>query len=117
MNGSFFPSQCEPTLFLGAVEQIQINKVLIWNTGIRRKRFEVSDNIGLQANRDGLLQAFYIRVPLRFRKIIFFSHFIFSKYGFCSFVPAFRAEMILIEVPPSGNNGQRQAFEASHFDP
>ena len=95
----FFPGQCKSSLFLGAVEQIQIDEILVWNPRISRKCFKVIDHIGFESNGDRLLQTLHIWIPLCRGKIILFSHFWFSQYGCCSLVPALRAEITLIDEP------------------
>lgn len=86
-------------MFPGAIEQIKIDEILVWNPGISRKRFEVIDYIGFESNGDRLLQTLNIWIPLCRGKIIFFSHFWFSQYGCCSLVSARRAEITLIDEP------------------
>ena len=60
----FFPSQCKSSLFLSAVEQIQIDEILVWNPRISRKCFKVVDHIGFESNGDRLLQTLHIWIPL-----------------------------------------------------
>jgi hypothetical protein len=80
------------SLFLGAVEQIQIDEILVWNPRISRKCFKVVDHIGFESNGDRLLQTLHIWIPLCRGKIILFSHFFFSQYGCCWIDPCERIE-------------------------
>jgi hypothetical protein len=95
----FVPVQLELSTLSCTVEQIKVYQVLVWNTRLARERLEVADHIWFKTDRNCLLDSLGVWVASRVGKIIFFSHFFFSQYGFCSFVPARRAEMIRIEEP------------------
>lgn len=99
----FLGSRCPLELFLGldAVQQIQVDQILVWNTRFVRQVLKIRDNIRPQAQCDLLFQMLCIWVFDGFREVVFFFHRKYLSYCRCSLLLAFRAEIILITVSSS----------------
>ena len=68
------PFQRNLTLFPCAVQQIQIDEILIGNVCFERKLLEIPDHIRLQSDRHRFLESLDIGVRRCGREVIFFSH-------------------------------------------
>ena len=68
------PFQRNLPLFSCAVQQIQIDEILIGNVCFERKLLEIPDHSRLQSDRHRFLESLDIGVRRCGREVIFFSH-------------------------------------------
>jgi len=68
------PVELELLLFRGAIPQIQVDQILVWDAALLRQAFEVLDSVRVEPNRNlpfGLAQ---IRIGHGLGKIIALPH-------------------------------------------
>lgn len=67
----------------GAISEVEVNQILIGHAELRRKRLEIAHGRLIQANRDRLLEAGTVGIPLslHFREIVLGSHSVTSDTG------------------------------------
>jgi hypothetical protein len=68
------PCNGQPLASGGAVAQVQVDERLITDSGFIRQRLEVRNRPLVQPDRDLPFQALRVRVPSRFREIVFLPH-------------------------------------------
>ena len=68
------PGHLQLTLVLGAIGKIEVDKRLVWDTGLLRHSLEIVDGIAVQIDRDLLFHCLGIGIANPSGKIIFFSH-------------------------------------------
>ncbi len=59
----------------GTIAEVKVDQVLIRHTVFSRKVFKIIDRFSLEPDGDLLLQYRSVRIFIRLREIIFFSHF------------------------------------------
>ncbi len=86
------PLECKLFSRVSTFREIEIDEILVGNSGFSSQCLEVTDSICIEAQGYRLFKVLGIRVPNRIGEVIFFSH---SNFPYClrSFRVALRAEI------------------------
>ena len=88
-------AQFELSVIFCTVRKVEIYQILIANPGFLGQGFEVTDGLGINANRDLLFELPCVGVGCGLREIVFGFHTV-PPYQVDSFLVAFLAEIILM---------------------